>query len=362
MTAPQLPHLFAPFPLGDLLLKNRIVMAPMTRGRAAPDGTPTAMIAEHYRSRATAGALITEATAISATAGGWPGAPGLWTDAHVAGWRRVTDAVHEAGGTIFVQLWHMGRVSHPDLLGGATPVGASPIAARGDVHTPRGKRAYVVPRELATGEIAAIVADYAAATARARDAGFDGVELHAANGYLIDQFLRDGTNRRTDAYGGSPGNRARFLLEVTTACARAWSPGHVGVRLSPTGTFNDMGDGDPAATFGHAAAELDRLGLLWLHVVEPLQGSPMHVPAPPLLGLLRERFRGPLIANGGYDGAVANATISARRADLVSFGMAFLANPDLVRRLQYGAALNRPDFATLYTPGPKGYNDYPTLG
>jgi N-ethylmaleimide reductase len=362
MTPPVLSHLFAPFHLGSLVLQNRIVMAPMTRGRAAPDGTPTPPMAVYYGSRASAGLLVTEATAISPSAIGWLGAPGIWSEAQQAGWRAVTDAVHAAGGTIFVQLWHMGRVSHPDFLDGQLPVAPSAVAAKGQAHTPKGKTPYVTPRELTPTEIAGIVADYGRATAAAQRAGFDGVELHAANGYLIDQFLRDGTNRRTDGYGGSAANRSRFLLEVVDACAAAWAADRVGVRLSPTGNFNDMVDSDPASTFGHAARELDRRRLAYLHVTEPLPGSPMHVPLPPVAPALREAFRGPLVLNGGYDGRAANAAIGARAADLIAFGLPFLANPDLVIRLQTGAQLNQPDFATLYTPGPKGYNDYPVLG
>lgn len=357
----DLSLLFSPLRVGALTLPNRLVMAPMTRGRAGPDGTPLPRMARYYGSRADAGLLITEATAISPQGTGWLGAPGIHRDEHVAGWRPVTSAVHAAGGRIFLQLWHMGRVSHPDFLGGDLPVGPSAIAAKGDSHTPRGKQSYVTPRELGRSEIAAIVADYANAARRARAAGFDGVELHGANGYLIDQFLRDGSNRRTDEYGGSVANRVRFLLEVVQAVAAAWSPERVGVRLSPTGNYNDMADSAPAATFGHAARELDRLGLAYLHVTEALPGHPMHVPLPPVAPVMRRAFHGPLLVNGGYDAAKAAAAIAAGEADLVAFGLPFLANPDFVKRVRTGAPLNQPDYATLYTHGDEGYLDYATL-
>jgi N-ethylmaleimide reductase len=355
------PRLFSPFRLGPLSLPNRFVMAPMTRGRNDAHGVPTPMVARHYADRASAGLLVTEATAISATALGWIGAPGIWSDEQIAGWRPVTSAVHARGGRIFLQLWHMGRVSHPDFLGGALPVGPSAIAAKGESHTPNGKKPYVTPRPLELPEIARIVQDYAAATARARAAGFDGVELHAANGYLIDQFLRDGSNQRGDRYGGSVGNRARFLLEVVDACAGAWSADRVGVRLSPTGAYNDMADGNPTRTFGHAARELGRRGLAYLHVTEPVKGHMMHVDLPAQAGPMRAAFGGPFVLNLGADAAAGERAIAQGHADLIAFGLAFLANPDFVRRTRLGAALNQPDWATLYTPGEKGYNDYPTL-
>lgn len=353
------PHLFSPLRVGPLVLPNRLVMAPMTRGRAAADGTPLPRMVDYYRLRADAGLIVTEATAIAAHGVGWIGAPGIWTDAHVAAWRRVTSQVHAAGGRIFVQLWHMGRVSHPDFLGGATPVGPSAIAAHGDAHTPLGKKPFVTPRALTTAEIRGLVNDYANATKKARAAGFDGVELHAANGYLIDQFLRDTSNQRTDGYGGGPAQRARFLLEVTEAVASAWSADRVGVRLSPTGNYNDMRDGDPAATFGHAAQALDGFGLAYLHVTEALPGSPMHVALPPVAPTMRRRYRGTLILNGGYDEAKAEQAIAGGEADAIAFGVPFLANPDLVARIRTGAPKNTPDYATLYTPTDKGYLDYP---
>ena len=354
------PHLFSPFRIGPLALPNRFVMAPMTRGRAEADGTPTPRMANYYGLRADAGLLVTEATAIAAGGVGWVGAPGIFTAAHVAGWRPVTSAVHARGGRIFLQLWHMGRVSHPDFLAGELPVAPSPIAAKGQTHTRQGKRDYVTPRALQVAEIEGLVAAYAAAAQRARAAGFDGVELHAANGYLIDQFLRDTSNHRLDHYGGSVGNRARFLLEVTRAVAAAWEPGRVGVRISPTGNYNDMSDSDPAALFTHVARALDGLGLAYLHVMEPRPGSAMHVPLPPVTPAIRRAFGGPLILNGGYDVAAAEAALAGGEGDLVAFGVPFLANPDLVQRVRVGSELNPPDFATLYTAGDQGYLDYPT--
>lgn len=356
-----LGSLFSPIRVGAILLPNRTVMAPMTRGRATGEGVPTPRMASYYAARAAAGLMVTEATAISAQGRGWLNAPGIHTEAQVAAWRPVTSAVHAAGGRIFLQLWHMGRVSHPDFLGGELPVGPSALPAKGESHTPSGKKSYVTPRALGKAEIARIVDDYHNGARRARAAGFDGVEIHGANGYLVDQFLRDCSNQRTDEYGGSAANRTRFLLEVTRAVAAAWSPDRVGVRLSPTGNYNDMSDSTPEVTFGHAAQQLNDLGIAYLHVTEALPGSPMHVPLPPVAPVMRQRFRGPLILNGGYDAKTADAAIADGKADLIAFGVPFLANPDLVKRLRREAPLNPPDWATLYTPGDKGYLDYPTL-
>jgi N-ethylmaleimide reductase len=353
--------LFEPYRMGSITLPNRIIMAPLTRGRAEADGTPNELMARYYRQRAEAGLIVSEATAVSRGGVGWLGAPGIYTDSHVASWRTVTDAVHEAGGRIFLQLWHMGRASHPDFLDGELPVAPSAIAADEWTHTPLGKKHCVTPRPLEPDEIPGIVTDYAAAAVRAREAGFDGVEIHGANGYLIDQFLRDGSNRRTDAYGGSVANRARFLLEVTEAVCTAWSPDRVGVRLSPTGPYNDMHDSDPPATFGYAVEALNRFNLAYLHLMEPLPGHPLAGTHERISPMLRTLYKGTLMINGGFDAQLATAAIERREADLVAFGMLFLANPDLVRRFRTGAPLNAPDYATLYTPGPKGYIDYPTI-
>ena len=287
--------LFTPFTIGDLELPNRVVMAPLTRGRADEGSIPNEMMAEYYGQRAGAGLIISEATHISPQGRGWVGAPGIHNDEQVRGWQRVTDAVHAKGGRIFLQLWHMGRASHPDFHeGGALPVAPSAIAISNDhIHTPQGKKAYEVPRALETDEISGIVQDYAKAATLAKEAGFDGVEIHGANGYLIDQFLRDGTNKRTDRYGGSIENRVRFLLEVTEAVVGAWRPERVGVRLSPTSDFNDQRDSDPEALFTHAAAHLDRFGLAYLHVLEALPGHMLAMPGPRRTPAIRNGLRRP---------------------------------------------------------------------
>jgi len=353
--------LFSPMEVGALKLPNRLVMAPLTRGRAEADGSPNALMAEYYVQRASAGLIISEATAVSRHGVGWLGAPRIYDSAHVRGWRGVTDALHGAGGRIFLQLWHMGRVSHPDFLDGDLPVGPSAIAAKGESRTASGSKPYVTPRALEVREIPGIVREYAYAARQAREAGFDGVELHGANGYLIDQFLRDGSNQRTDAYGGSVANRVRFLLEVTEAVTDAWSPERVGVRLSPTGQYNDMRDSNPVATFTQAARELNRFGLAYLHVMEGLPGHWSHVPGVQVAPHLRAAFKGPLIINGGYDAGRAAAAIAEGETDLVAFGVAFLANPDLPERIRRNAPLNPPDMATFYAGGVNGYTDYPAL-
>jgi len=353
--------LFEPCRIGSITLPNRMVMAPLTRGRAEADGTPSDLMAHYYRQRAEAGLIVSEATAVSRGGVGWLGAPGIYTGSHVAGWQKVTEAVHETGGRIFLQLWHMGRASHPDFLDGELPVAPSAIAADEWSHTPLGKKRYVVPRALELDEIPGIVNEYAAAAVRARDAGFDGVEIHGANGYLIDQFIRDGSNRRTDAYGVSVANRARFLLQVTEAVCAAWSPDRVGVRLSPTGVYNDMRDSDPPATFGYAVEALNHFNLAYLHLMEPLPGHPLAGTHERISPMLRTIYKGKLVINGGFDAQLGAAALAGGEADLVAFGMLFLANPDLVRRFRNGAGFNEPDYATLYTPGPKGYIDYPTI-
>jgi N-ethylmaleimide reductase len=353
-------ELFAPFQLGPLLLPNRIVMAPMTRNRAGPGNVPTALNAEYYRQRASAGLIVTEASQVSPQGVGYPGTPGIHTDAQGVGWRLVTEAVHRAGGRIFLQLWHVGRISHPSLQpDGALPVAPSAIAARGEAFTASGPQPFVVPRALETREIAGVVAQFEDGARRALAAGFDGVEIHGANGYLIDQFLRDGTNRRTDRYGGNVENRARFLLEVTEAVAAVWGPERVGVRLSPWNDFNDMRDSDPRETFGYAARALAPLGLAYLHLVEPAVGLPAG--ARPLAPELKAAFGGPLMVNGGYTRAFAEAGLARGEADLVSFAAAFLANPDLPARLAQGAPLNAAEPATFYGGDHRGYTDYPAL-
>jgi N-ethylmaleimide reductase len=355
--------LFQPLALGRLQLPNRVVMAPMTRQRAAPGNVPSALHATYYAQRASAGLIISEGTQISAAGQGYARTPGIHTDEQVQGWRLVSDAVHAAGGRIALQLWHVGRISDPYFQPGrALPVAPSALAAKGLAYTPEGSRPLVTPRALETDEIARIVAEYARGARRALEAGCDGVEIHAANGYLIEQFLLDGTNQRTDAYGGSNERRARFLLEVTESVARVCGADRVGVRLSPRGTFNDVTDSNRTATFTHAVEQLDRFGLAYLHLLDPVQPSPFDNPAVQRLApLLRTRFRGPVIVNGAYDRETASAALAQGEADAVAFGVPFLANPDLPERLRRGAPLNAPDRSTFYSGEARGYTDYPTL-
>ena len=346
--------LSSPIRIGPLQLSNRVVMAPMTRNRAGPGNVPTPLNATYYAQRASAGLIITEATQVSPQGVGYPKTPGIHTEEQVAGWRLVTDAVHAANGLIFLQLWHVGRISHPYYQpGGALPVAPSAIKPRGEIHTPQGPKPFVTPRALDAGEIPGIVARFREGARGARAAGFDGVEIHAANGYLIDQFLRDGTNKRTDRYGGSVEGRARFLIEVVDAVAGVWGADRVGVRLSPVNDFNDMRDGDPARTFSYVAERLNEFGLAYLHVVEPAS-------APRITRLIRERFRGPLMANQGYERESAEAALRSGVADLVSFGRLFLANPDLPARFAEQSPLNEPDPSTFYGGDERGYTDYPT--
>jgi N-ethylmaleimide reductase len=351
--------LFTPFKLGDIEVRNRIAMAPLTRGRAGASRTANALMAQYYDQRADAGLIVSEATAISPLGYGWNNSPAIYTQAHVDGWKGVTSAVHRRGGKIVLQLWHMGRVSHPDFLDGATPVAPSAIAVADTTYTPQGKKPYVTPRALTEEEIAATVRDYAQATIRAREAGFDGVEIHAANSYLIDQFIRDGSNRRTDRYGGSIENRLRFLREVTDAVVKAWSPSRTGVRLSPTNPYNDMSDSAPVATFTAAAKTLNEYGLAYLHVVE----APAVKARQPIrtAASMREAFKNAFILNDSYDAATGAAAIASGAADAIAYGRPFIANPDLVERYRAGSSLNAPDLKTFYTEGAKGYTDYPTL-
>jgi N-ethylmaleimide reductase len=358
--------LFTPVKLGELELSSRIVMAPMTRNRASnPGRVPTPLMAEYYRQRAGAGLIIAEATHASPEGVGYPDTPGILSPEQVAGWRAVTDAVHAAGGRIVLQIWHVGRASHPAYQpGGVAPVAPSAIAPKGQVYTPQGLQPYVTPRALETDEVPVIVEDFARGAANAKAAGFDGVEVHAANGYLIDQFLRDGTNRRTDRYGGNVANRARFLLEVTRAMRDVWGPGRVGVRLSPSGTFNDMFDSTPCRTFGYASAALNRLDLAYLHVINPDESDLRHAPPgwqPVSAPFFRTVFRGPVIAAGGYSAHSAEAALSGGAADAVAFARPFIANPDLVERFHRSAPLATADAATFYGGGEKGYVDYPPL-
>lgn len=352
--------LFTPITIGPHALPNRIFMAPMTRNRA-PDTVPNTLMRTYYTQRADAGLIITEGTQISEQAVGYPATPGIHTDAQVAGWKAITDAVHEQGGHIFCQLWHCGRISHPDFHGGELPVAPSALRPEGQAFTYEGLKDFVTPRALALEEIPGIVADYAHAAACAKRAGFDGVEVHAANGYLIDQFLRDGSNQRDDAYGGPVENRARFLLEVVEAVSEVWGADRVGVRLSPLQPFNDIRDSNPEATFTYAVRALNRFGLGYLHITEMGKETPDAAGPGFDLGILRETWQGVYITNGGYDKARANAAIASGAADAVAFGTLFLANPDLVERFRRDAPLNEANPDTFYGGGAEGYTDYPTL-
>lgn len=355
--------LFSPVVLGSLRLANRIVMAPMTRSRATTDRVPSPLAPAYYGQRASAGLIVTEATQVSAEAAGFPCTPGIYSAEQVSSWRRVVEAVHARHGKVVLQLWHAGRVSHPLSMDGRLPVAPSALAPAGEIFTTLGRRPFVVPRALEVGEIEEVVAQFAEAARRAREAGFDGVDIHGANGYLIDQFLRDGSNQRTDRYGGSPSNRVRLLREITRAVCGVWGPGHVGVRLSPFLAENDMRDSDPGATFAHAARALESIGVAYLHVVEPGPGHPKaSAEGQALIRSLRRIFSGTLIVDGGRDRCSAEAALGATDADLVSFATPFIANPDLVERLARDLPLTSPDSATFYQGGYRGYVDYPPYG
>ncbi len=353
-------ELFTPINVGPCTLPNRVFMAPMTRNRA-PDNIANELMARYYAQRATAGLIITEGSQISPQAVGYPATPGIFNEAQARGWRLVTQAVHDKGGHIFVQLWHTGRVSHPDYHGGEPPVAPSAIAPAGEAPTYEGMKPYVTPRALDTGEIPAIIEDYARAARNALGAGFDGVEIHGANGYLIDQFLRDGTNKRTDRYGGALSNRVRFLMEVTGAVVDVCGPGRVGVRLSPSGTFNDMEDSDPVKTFTYAAKRLNEFELAYLHIVDALADDIRHGAKTVPFELLRDTYKGVLVACGEYDRYRAMKAVRDGLCDAVAFGRLYISNPDLVERLRRGAPLNEPDPATFYGGGEEGYTDYPAL-
>jgi N-ethylmaleimide reductase len=353
--------LFAPYALGDITLSNRIVMAPLTRNRAAAGFVPGPNAAEYYAQRATAGLIISEASQISRQGQGYQDTPGIYTEEQVAGWRGVTDAVHAAGGKIFLQLWHVGRISHVDLQqDGAAPVAPSAIAAKGKTFVNNGFADVSAPRALDLAELPGIIEDYRKAAANAIAAGFDGVEVHGANGYLLDQFAKDGANHRSDAYGGTVENRARLMLEVAAVVAAEIGAGRTGLRLSPVSPANGISCSDPQAQFSYIVRELDALGLVYLHVVEGATGGARdHAPFD--YGALRAAFRNTYMANNGYDLPLATATLAKGEADLIAFGRPFIANPDLVHRLKTGAALAEPDRATMYGGGAKGYTDYPAL-
>lgn len=356
------PKLFSPLVLGDLTLPNRMVMAPLTRNRADPAGdVPHALNAAYYAQRTSAGLIISEGTQISAEGKGYIQTPGIYSAEQVVGWKTVTDAVHQAGGRIFAQLWHVGRISHVSLLpDGQPPVAPSPITANSQTFTATGFADVSEPRALEAGEIARVVADYRKAAENAKTAGFDGVEIHAANGYLLDQFLRDGTNNRDDAYGGTAENRTRFLAEVFDAVTGVYPAKRVGVRFSPFSGFNDIADSDPVATFGVAMARANDAGLGYVHLVEGEMGGARSFPAGSI-DTLRSNFSGAYMANNAYDRKMAIDAIESGDADLIAFGSLFLANPDLVSRFRQDAPLNTPDPETFYGGGAEGYTDYPTL-
>ncbi|MQT39929.1 MULTISPECIES: alkene reductase [unclassified Pseudomonas] len=346
--------IFDPIKLGDLELPNRIIMAPLTRCRAEEGRVPGALIAEYYVQRASAGLILSEATSVTPLGVGYPDTPGIWSDEQVRGWTNVTKAIHAAGGRIFLQLWHVGRISHSLYLNGELPVAPSAIAAKGHVSLVRPKADFEVPRALETAEIADIVEAYRTGAENAKAAGFDGVEIHGANGYLLDQFLQSSTNQRTDQYGGSLENRARLMLEVTDAVVEVWGAGRVGMHLSPRADLHDMGDENRAETFGYVAKELGKRGIAFICARE-------HDAEDSLGPQLKAAFGGPYIVNEGFTKDSANAWITAGKADAVAFGVPFIANPDLPARLKADAPLNEPHPETFYSKGPVGFIDYPTL-
>ena len=355
-----MPSLFDPIRLGAVTAPNRILMAPLTRARSTRDHVPTALMVDYYTQRASAGLIITEATGISPQGLGWPFAPGLWSAEQVEAWKPVTASVRAAGGRIFAQLWHMGRLVHPSFPGRGQPVSASATTAPGKAHTYEGKQPYAEARALRLDEIPGLLEDYRVAARNAVAAGFDGVQIHAANGYLIDQFLRDNSNLRDDAYGGPVENRIRLLREVTQAVAETVGADRTAVRLSPNGNSQGANDSDPEALFGPAAAALSEIGIAFLELREPaFDGTFGKAERPPVAPVIRKAFAGPLVLNSDYDAARAQAALDAGEADAITFGRPFLANPDLPRRFAESLPLNKDVMATWYSQGPEGYIDYP---
>lgn len=353
--------LFEPFKLGGITLANRVVMAPLTRNRAAEGMVPSPLAAEYYGQRASAGLLITEASQISQQGQGYQDTPGIYSKAQVEGWRKVTDRVHAEGGRIFIQLWHVGRISHVSLQpDGGAPVAPSAIKANTKTFVGGAFADVSAPRALELSEIPGIIDGYRQAALNALEAGFDGVEIHGANGYLLDQFAKDGTNKRTDAYGGSIENRARLMLEVSKVVVDAIGADKTGIRISPVTPANDVSDSNPQPLFDYIVDQLNALNLVYLHVIEGATGGPRDV-APFDYAALRKHFKGAYMANNGYDLALANKMLDQGAADLIAFGKPFIANPDLVERLKTGAPLNEGDKSTFYGGGAKGYTDYPTL-
>ena len=358
-----MPTLFDPIQLGAIAAPNRTLMAPLTRGRSSGVHVPiSALKADYYAQRASAGLIIAEATGITQEGSGWPSAPGIWSAEQVEAWKPVTDAVHEAGGRIVLQLWHMGRLVHPDFLGGAQPVSASAIKAPGQAHTAEGKKDYVEPRALRLDEIPRVIGDYVHAARNAMAAGFDGVQLHGANGYLIDQFLRDNSNHRDDDYGGPVENRIRLLREVTQALADTVGANRTAVRLSPNGETQGCDDSDPETLFTAAAAALQKIGIAFLELRELAPDGTFGASSVPRVSpSIRRVFSNPLVLNQDYTADKAQADLGSGLADAISFGRPFIANPDLVARLRSGAALTPDNFRTWYSPGPEGYTDWPVL-
>jgi N-ethylmaleimide reductase len=352
------PSLFTPLKLGRLTLPNRLVLAPLTRTRAGMAHLPNELMAEYYAQRASGGLLITECTMVKEGTSAFVAEPGVYSAEQIEGWKKTTAAVHAKGGRIFMQIWHAGRAAHPDINAGQPTVSASALAIEGEIHTPGGKVPHALPHALAADDIPGIVAAYAQGAKNAIAAGFDGVEVHGANGYLIDQFLRDGSNQRTDAYGGSLENRARFLFEVLTAVCEAIGPDRVGLRLSPLNSYNSMKDSDPLALVSFLAEKLNGFHLAYLHL---MRADFFGVQKADVMPVARARYKGVLIGNMGYSPQEAEQAIEAGQLDAVAFGTAYLANPDLPERVWAGAALNQADSSTFYTPGPKGYTDYPTM-
>jgi 2,4-dienoyl-CoA reductase-like NADH-dependent reductase (Old Yellow Enzyme family) len=346
--------LFQPLRLGTLELPNRIIMAPLTRCRASEGRVPNALMRDYYVQRASAGLIVSEATSVTPMGVGYPDTPGIWSNQQIEGWKLTTQSVHEAGGRIMLQLWHVGRISHPSYLNGALPVAPSAIAAAGHVSLLRPKQPYPVPRALDLEEIPAVIEAYRLAAKNAKIAGFDGVEIHGANGYLLDQFLQDSANKRKDRYGGPIENRARLMLEVTDAVVEVWGPDRVGMHLAPRGDAQSMGDSNPKATFGYVARELGKRGISFICSRE-------HVGPDALGAFLKEQFGGVYIANEGFTQETGEKSIKAGEADAVAFGKLFIANPDLVERFRLHAPLNEPKPATFYAKGPEGYVDYPVL-
>jgi len=349
-----MPSLFDPVRLGAWNLPNRIVMAPLTRSRAGVERLPNALMAEYYAQRASAGLILSEATSVTPMGVGYADTPGVWSAEQVAGWKLVTQAVHQAGGRILLQLWHVGRLSDPMFLNGAQPVAPSAIAPAGYISLVRPPKSFVTPRALGLGEIPGVIEAYRQGAENAQWAGFDGVEIHGANGYLLDQFLQDKTNHRTDIYGGPIENRARLMLEVTDAVISVWGADRVGMHLAPRGDAHDMGDSNPLATFGYVARELGKRKLAFICAREAL-GDQRIGPQ------LKAAFGGSYIANEKFTFATASEVLADGEADAVAFGVPFLANPDLPARFRQNAPLNAPDLSTFYAPGPKGYTDYPAL-